>query len=208
MERFGFRPFSDNYQEVHHVVVRNDDWQAGDPVSVAIESDVDGFSYATNGIFAGPDGAIHLWLPKGTHTLTVDGVEAEAVLNYSVTSLVIDVSTPEISFADWCAKYGLKPIPDAMTDGEPNILRYVFARRRGPLPMPTLDPTPMYPTVDIPPRKHEYPKARLAVLGTTDLALPVSKWKDFYEDPDIPDRWVWRRPGYPESLFVRYWITY
>ena len=205
---YGFQPFSANYKEVFHVVVRCDEWQVGDPVSVSIESDVSGFTYATNGIFAGPDGAIHLWLPKGTHVLTIDGATVEAVLDYSVTELDIDLASPDLSFADWCSRFGLDPRPDAMTDGEPNILRYVFGRHRGPLPMPTIDPTPKYPTVLIPPRKHEYPKANLAILGTTDLSLPLSKWRDFMEDPRTPDRWVWRGPGDPGSLFVRYWIVY
>ncbi len=206
--RYGFQPSGANYQDVYPVVVRDDDWQTGDPVSVAVESSIAGFTYATNGIFVGPDGAIHLWLPKGTHALTVDGVDAEAVLNYSTTSLDLDITTPKISFADWCARFGLEPREDAVTDGEPNILRYVFGRRCGPLPMPTLDPEPKYPTAVMPPRKHTYPKSELALVGVTDLTYPAYKWEDFDEDPDAPDRWVWSGPGYPKSLFVRYRILY
>lgn len=206
--RFGFQPSGANYRAVYPVVIHDGDWQAGDPVSVSIESSVPGFSYATNGIFAGPDGAIHLWLPNGTHALTVDGVHVEAVLDYFTTALDIDISNSEIAFADWCARFGLEPREDAVTEGEPNILRYVFGKHCGPLPMPTLDPEPKYPTAVMPPRKHEHPKVDLKLLGTTDLSLPVTKWKVFNEASRETDRWVWSGPGYPASLFVRYLILY
>ncbi len=208
VERYGFQPFGANKANVFPVVVRDDDWQTGDPVSVSIESSVAGFTYATNGIFAGPDGAIHLWLPKGAHALTVDGIDVEAVLGYTDLSLDLDISNPRIAFADWCTRFGLEPREDAMTDGEPNILRFVFGRHCGPLPMPTLDPEPKYPTAVMPPRKHDYSQGELALIGATDLTYPVSKWENFDKDPRASDRWIWRGSVFPKSLFVRYRVEY
>ena len=65
--RFGFQPSGANYRAVYPVVIHDGDWQAGDPVSVSIESSVPGFSYATNGFFAGPDARSRAQVSDGRH---------------------------------------------------------------------------------------------------------------------------------------------
>lgn len=204
VESFGGTPFSANFKEVRQVAIRNEDWLPGDPIPVSIANNADGFTYATNGIFAGRDHAIHLWLPKGIHEITVD----DLTFSVSVSSSWQTVDLSGNTFAEWCALRGLEPREDALTDGEPNILRYIFNRPSGPLPMPTLDPSPKYPTVVMPPRKHDHPNSTLLIIGTTDLSRTSNKWYSLFPSKENPDLWIWHESAHPCALFVRYQIIF
>ena len=103
---------------------------------------------------------------------------------------------------------GLEPREDAVTDGEPNILRYLFNKPHGPVPMPELDPAPKYPSVVIPPTEREYPDCEIWVVGTTDLSVPVNRWEPFVHGGQDPEILEWPYQANPRSLFIRYHIEY
>ena len=187
---------------VQKVSIRCADWSPGQAVSVVFADS--GFPYGTTGIFADEESRIHLWLPAGSHSFEAGGIPVSVEVQFQW----IEVELDGASFDDWCARFGIKPFPGALTDGEPNILRYVFGTPSGPLPMPTLDPAPEYPTAVMPPRKYKYPDSTLLILGTTDLSRPIDRWFKFYPDKDDPDLWKWTGAANPKSLFIRYRIEY
>ena len=184
------------------VSIRNADWSPGQAVPVVFAAP--GFPYGTTGIFADEDSRIHLWLPAGSHSFEAGDIP----VSVEVQSQWIELELDGASFDDWCARFGIKPYPGVMTDGEPNILRYVFGKPSGPLPMPTLDPDPKYPTAVMPPRKYKYPDSTLILLGSTDLSAPISRWFKLSPDKDDPDLWMWTGSANPKSLFIRYRIEY
>lgn len=206
VETFGGTPFGANYKQVRHITIRNSEWTIGEPVAVSIVSSDETFSYGTNGIFVGTDRSVHVWLPEGNHTVTVFDLDASAEILPDTISLLFDFSAED--FEPWCILRGLEPRGDAMTDGEPNILRFLFAKSKGPIPMPVLDATSPMPTARMPSLKHEYPQSTIIVIGTTNLTLPNDQWDKLYPDWDDPTLWRWDGTDNPRSFFIRYRVEF